>query len=1391
MENETFQSTRQFFACYCSLPAGRSSSSKYFLRSVALFVMVLLYGMSVNGQNLSNKGKSFWVGYGHHQFMETFTNNSQEMILYLSAEEAATVTVTIDGTTWTRTYNIPANTVIATDLIPKAGAFDARLFSLPPSFGGTGSEGLFVKKGIHIESNVPIVAYSHIYGSTSSGATMLMPEETWGYYYVSLNSQQSYGADCFSWMYVVAKDNNTVVEITPAVLTRADKPAGVPFRVTLNRGEIYQVVGANLSGIVGRVLTGTTVKSVANSADTCYPVAVFSGSSRTSISCVGFTGSSGDNNMQQIFPSQAWGKRYLTAPTSIDNNPASYMTNLYKIVVKDPATIVKRNGVQLTGLIANTYYDYQSNTPDYIESDKPVLVAQFMASAGGCPNTGGNGDPEMIYQSPVEQAIKRIGFYRNVRESITVNYLTLVIPTNGLSSLTIDGQANAWNYTQPHPNRPGYSVVVKRWQATPAQCIVRSDSAFTATTYGLGSAESYGYNAGTLINNLNVVGAIHNEMDTSSFRNEFTCTQTPVELSVLLSYQPTEMLWNIASLGNKITPANDIRQVNPVPTGQELLNGVPYYKYTLPGTYLFSDVGQYEIPIINVDPEIEKCDHKEVVKITVDVKYKPKASFKVDFTGCTLDTAYFKGDSTGNGYNVDRWKWTFPGADLDSGGLVQRHFPVGEQQIQLSVISKEGCIADTIIPITVVAAPVADFTTVPATLCEGGAVQLTDLSTYGGSTPVKSWHWNFGNDTIVVADKGTVQTTHYTGYGRYTVAHVVNVSELCVSDTVKKDIEVYAKPVIGFTYPDNCLEVDGVVQFRSTTTIPDGQAITDYAWDFGDANATPANPNTSTEADPIHSYTAFGTYDIKYKVTSEQGCAKDTVVTASFNMKPRLAFTAALPEVCVNDKQIISVAKGSVTNGVTGTGRYKGPGVSTTGIFNPAVAGAGTHTVWYIFTAQGDCTDSVATTITVHPKPTAVFTADAQICLGEVVNIADQSTITTGNITNWKWFFGDGTNATHLDNTAFSKTYATWNTYTVKMVAVSDKGCISDSVSRTVAVHPVPVTDFALPGSVCMPEGRAAFTNLSAVADQSRLTYQWAFGDGTTGTDVSPVHTYLAAGAFTVTLTATTPYGCTVSKSKVLDAFFTQPIASFQVYPDTLCQGTDNLFTDNSTDASNNIVSWAWSFGDGSSATKRNPVKLYSVPGEYNVQLTVTNGAGCVSAPYNSRVVVYLQPVIDAGPSFTVPQGTMITFNPTANDSTVLIFRWSPANGLSDPGALRPTLSAMEDQTYTLTATGQGSCMAADVLQVKVLKPVKVPNVFSPNGDQINDRWEIKNLADYPGSTIEVFNRYGQRVYLSHGYNTAWDGTYQGKLLPPATYYYVIKLQNGFAPLTGYVVILQ
>lgn len=1362
---------------------------------LVLFALPALTGMA---QKFSNRGRDFWVGYGLHYLMELGQDNSQEMVLYFSAEAAANVKVTIKGNlnTTVQNYFVPANSVIISQPMPKSGANDCRLYDLPPAYGGGGTSRVF-PRSIHIESDVPVVAYAHISGAGSSGATMLMPVESWGYSYVSVNSQQAIraagtGDGAFSWMYIVADHDNTMVEITPSVPLRSGATPGTPFTATLNKGDIYQVVGAAISATNGHDLTGTKVKSIANASGGCYPVGVFAGSSLTLISCNGSNTGFGDNLIQQIFPTQAWGKTYLTAPTSASQDARVANPSIYRITVKDPGTTVKKNGFTLGGLINGTYYEYISSAADYIEADKPILVTQYIPSmTDGTNNTcnyQGLGDPEMVYLSPIEQSINNVGFYRNTATNIQVNYLTLIIPTNGLTSLFIDGLqqfSNVYN----HPNKPGYSVVVKRWDAARAQCLVRSDSAFTAVTYGLGQWDSYAYNAGTYINNLNGTLNLHNQEGAAGSVHEHTCINSPVELSVLIAYQPTKLVWHLSELAY-MTPNADVTENNPVSSGTVQYNGKTYYKYTLPTTYRFSQAGTFRFTIHSTHPSLENCNNTEALLLDVVVKDMGKAAaFNDTHSGCTPDEVTFKWDPAYAGvFKINRWQWTFPDGSTGNKDTAKRVFTTaGLYDIQLRVISEEGCVADSTIKISVDAPAVMAINAAPLTICENGTVDFSAVASGAGASGINGWYWDFGNgQTSATKDP---QDIAFPKYGAYTVKLVGKAGRGCITDTATQLITVNANPSTLFSYPAGCLPTNGLVNFQSMATAADGSAITTHAWDFGDPNATPANPNTATIASPSHNY-IVGNYDIRYTVTTDKGCSKDTLVKASFNPKPLLTF-GALPDVCETASPV-SVAIASVNNGVPGTGVYKGNGVTLAGIFTPSQAGSGTHTIWYVYSTVAGCIDSVSSSINVLKAPLAAFTIIQGVCLGNDVTLTDQSQAFGASLARWDWNFGDNTTASYNNNNPFTKNYALTGTYTVGLVITDSRGCASNKVMKATIVHPLPQAAFTPPVVVCMPKGNAAFTNLSTISDGTALQYEWDFGDNTAITTAKhPTHTYAIAGNYTVVLKTTSAFGCSNSTTAVVSNFAQQPVAAFSYLPAIICQGSDAVFNDESTASQGVLNGWYWSFGDGTSSTKQNANKRYLNAGTYNVLHSVNNTAGCPADTISKQVVVHVQPVVDAGPSFIVAEGTVVTFNPKVNDNN-LVFKWTPGGELTDANALRPSFRATHDQTFMLTATdGASNCTASDTLSVKILRPVKVPNAFSPNGDGINDTWVITHLTDYQGNVVEVFNRYGQRVHHSTGYGTPWDGKVNGNPLPVGVYYYIIDLKNGFGKITGSITILK
>lgn len=643
----------------------------------------------ISFRDSSNRGTMFWVPYSNTQ---SFTaNNNQDMLIYLGAgEKEAHVTVRVNGTNWMKKYTVPPFTAITTDAIPKTGLFDARLLK----------EG-WSDRGVSIQSDVPVSAYAHIYNQYISGATMLMPVGTYGYEYYALTGRQTYGSNRnASVVSVVAAYDSTVVEITPSVKTQGNRQPGVPFTVSLKKGEVYQLIGA-IDDIVGESydLTGTKIRSIKNANDKCWPVAVFSGSNLTGFGCsLTGNGGTGDNLFQQNFPYQAWGKRYLTAPLSHNSSAAIPLSSLYRVSVKDASTIVQRNGVPLTDLQNNSYYEFVSNTADYITADRPIMVAQFETSAEmpACGNPDKVGDPEMFFLSPVEQGVKETQLYRNTSYRITVQYLTLVVPTKGLSSLTIDG-SNSWDIDYPHPNKPGYSVVVVRWEAEKKQAFVKCDSAFTGITYGMGEFESYGYNAGTNVFNLNTRVALSNTHTSGASSNDYTCAGTPFKLSLVTTVEPTAIDWALSQLPY-VTPAADIHVNNPKAAETFVVNGITYYKYVLDKDVTVDTSGEFYMSAFITHPDIDACDSRQETRFPVTVLNAPV----VDFTSvgiCAGSEIQFTGSSElESGSTVSSWTWDFndAGAGSHQKDTVHTYKQAGDYNVKLSVVYANGCIGDTV-----------------------------------------------------------------------------------------------------------------------------------------------------------------------------------------------------------------------------------------------------------------------------------------------------------------------------------------------------------------------------------------------------------------------------------------------------------------------------------------------------------------------------------------------------------------------------------------------------------------------------------------------------------------------------------------------------------------------
>lgn len=210
--------------------------------------------------------------------------------------------------------------------------------------------------------------------------------------------------------------------------------------------------------------------------------------------------------------------------------------------------------------------------------------------------------------------------------------------------------------------------------------------------------------------------------------------------------------------------------------------------------------------------------------------------------------------------------------------------------------------------------------------------------------------------------------------------------------------------------------------------------------------------------------------------------------------------------------------------------------------------------------------------------------------------------------------------------------------------------------------------------------------------------------------------------------------------------------------------------------------------GDGISSTGLFDPSLIP-PGDHLVRYTFAAENGC-SAFSDYNVTILAAPRVSAGPDLSVTGGNQVVLRGTATGNNVVL-TWSPATWLNNAETAMPTASPADNIIYTLTGVSSDGCRASDDVSVQVLKMPQIPNVFTPNGDGRNDRWEIPFLDRYSGCTVEIYNRYGQLLFRSVGYGSPWDGTFNSKPAPAGTYYYVINPGNGVKQISGFVDIIR
>jgi len=1093
---------------------------------VFICISILLLPARCLAQDISSIGKDFWLGYGAHAAMYNTdgsvnnTGGQQEMKLYIGADGRANVTIEIPLLNWTKRITLQGGAVNTEVTIPKTGITDARITT----------EGLS-NKGIHITSDQPVRAYAHIYSNGSSAASLLLPEELLGQEYYTLGATQTAAEkNSFAYCFVIATADGTSVEITPAAKT-LNHAANVPFTVQLNRGQVYNIIGAAINATKGEDLTGTRIRTVSNvSGGACKKIAVFTGSSNTAISCMS-TGSA-DNLFQQVLPYRAWGKNFFIIPT------AKMASNLYRILINKP-TKVYIGGKLLTNLINNSYYEFRVDTPARIYATNPVIAAQFITSQGQCGNTtnGSNGDPEMIYlQSNVP--IGGISIVSPALSNITSHYINVVLRTIAIDSFTLD---NNNVRTLFKPFAPDTSFSYAQIPVSAGQHSLHIDTlAFIATVYGYGPNESYGYNPYLFVQTLS---GINVKNPYSQVLQASPCKAVPFNFVYTLRKKAAELVFDFRKNPN-LSPNDIVDLKNPVPDSAYFNGADTSYIYTLPAKYTFANVDNSSIPI-DITEYIytaEGCIEKRTITYNVNVTARPVAAITANYNTCGSDTVRFRDRSSYADGSFDNWLWNFGDKTTATNqqNPVKYYTAYGNYKVTLRSITDNGCFADTSTTVSLNPLPKAGFRDT-GIFCPQNDIQFVDASTIQSGWQIARRTWFLGDGTTS-NDSNLVK--QYASAGTYNVKLVVYSNKNC-ADSITKPVVIYGPPpfseFITITNPlDTASVICSATPFKLSVTF----TVRPNAIDWNFSSNPGLAPNNSISINPalpdsvyfngqdsFFRYTLPATYSfntagsLPVKITAyiptKGGCNVPIVFNHIIQAvaKP-VAIWSVLYNRCANDTLNFKDASTAPGQNIKTWQWSFGDGTAATDA-NPAkkYANYGDYPVTLHIVTNAGCFADTAGAVSLSPKPNAAFGFSApDYCTGTGVQFTDSSTIQAPySITQWLWNFGDG----HTDNTAnTTHQFTNAGNFTVSLVVNTDKHC-ADTATKPVTIYGHPA--ITLQSDVYLVGGNTL--QLSPAYAGAGLTYLWQPPDYLSSDTVAAPVTSTPAD-ITYTIKATGAGGC-------------------------------------------------------------------------------------------------------------------------------------------------------------------------------------------------------------------------------------------------------------------------
>lgn len=673
--------------------------------------------------------------------------------------------------------------------------------------------------------------------------------------------------------------------------------------------------------------------------------------------------------------------------------------------------------------------------------------------------------------------------------------------------------------------------------------------------------------------------------------------------------------------------------------------------------------------------------------------------------------------------------------------------------------------------------------------CPGNTISFTATPALGGTSPSYQWLVNGGN---VGTNSPNFSSSTLNNGDQVSV--VLTSNDPCAtpatanSNTVTITITSSVVPVVMVASSDTSVCAGTNINFTATPT--NGGTSPAYQWQVNGVNAGTNSPNFSSS-------TLNNNDTVTVIMTSNDPCAVPTVDTS--DVLVIVVTPTVQPTVALSVSPSNTVCAGTTVS-FTATPTNGGATPAYQWFINGAAAGtnspnfssstlANGDTVAVIMISSDVCPvptgDTAGVIMTVNPVlgPTVVVSpASPTVCAGTSVVFTATAT-NGGSAPGFQWQV-NGANAGTNDSTFTLSPVTGGETVTVSMT--SNAVCATPSVvtsnSVTVTATPTPtVSASQYTTTVCPNVADTLFATGTAGS-----TFSWTPAAGLNSTtNDTVIASNPAVGTYTYYITATLN-GCSSTDSITVVVANTFTASAGPAV--SICMG------DSASLSVTGGTTWTWMpAGDLSCSNCQNPVATPTASTTYSA---IANQAGCLDTV--TQVVTVSDTAYASFTSTSLNQGIPQTVAFTNTSVNGISYYWTLGNGntsvLQTPAS--QTYNVAGTYTVTLIAYGANGCndTTTSLLIVTDTVGISVPNIFTPNGDEINDVWKpsVHSVTDFE---CLIYNRYGVLVYEFFSDQDKWDGrTTAGLACPDGTYFYVLKatdVNNKSYDLKGYIQLIK